>query len=177
MEKRLAFLVSILGVGVFVAFHLAQPPFRVHRKLLVDLPYNLLPNAILVTDLDMDVHPEVMVIATETSFSVWVRSLFGKPSSIRLTNIQHFEDWGGGCACAKEEAKALLKKVSETPLRALPVLVAGNRLRLLRWRGGRAVFERLSPLPDVPINHRDTYAEIWHGHGTGNIFLTVATKR
>jgi hypothetical protein len=176
MEKRLAFLVSILGVGVFVAFHFAQPPFRVHRKLLVDLSYNLLPNAILVTDLDMDGHPEVMVIATETSFSVWVRSLFGKPSSIRLTNIQHFEDWGGGCECAKEEAKALLKKVSETPLRALPVLVAGNRLRLLRWRGGRAVFERLSPLPDVPINHRDTYAGIWHGHGTGNIFLTVATR-
>ena len=89
-----------------------------------------------------------------------------------MTNIQHLE-WGPGCECCKEEAGARLKKISETPLRALPVLVAGNRLRLLRWRVKQAVFERLSPLPDVPINYSDAYALVRQGRGTGKIFLTV----
>jgi hypothetical protein len=73
VEKRLTFLVRVLVVGVFVAFHFAQPPFRVHRKFLTDLPYNpqnTVPNAILITDLDGDRHPEVVVITTKPSISV-----------------------------------------------------------------------------------------------------------
>jgi hypothetical protein len=53
--------------------------------------------------------------------------------------------------------------------KALPVLTADGRLRLLRWKDGKAILEPLPNLPDVPID------EVWtfEGESTGTVFLKV----
>jgi hypothetical protein len=149
MKKRLAIL-----VGVFVAFYLivlwlARPPFRLHRKLLAKLPYE--PGNVLITDLDDDGHPEVTAIFRDKP-PIWVRSPFDKPSTIRFENCRAI--WMEGC---------------HSVLKALPVLTADDHLRLLRWRDGKATFNPLPNLPDVPID------EVWgsEGRSTETVFLEV----
>jgi hypothetical protein len=54
-------------------------------------------------------------------------------------------------------------------LKALPVLTADGRLRLLRWKDGKAILEPLPNLPDVPMEG----AFISQGAGTETVFLEV----
>ena len=149
MKKRLAIL-----VGVFVAFYLivlwlARPPFRLHRKFLAKLPYE--PDNVLITDLDDDGHPEVTAIFRDEP-PIWVRSPFDKPFTLRFENCRAI--WMEGC---------------HSVLKALPVLTADDHLRLLRWRDGKATFNPLPNLPDVPID------EVWgsEGRSTETVFLEV----
>jgi hypothetical protein len=149
MKKRLAIL-----VGVFVAFYLivlwlARPPFRLHRKLLAKLPYE--PDRVLITDLDDDGHPEVTAIGANKT-PVWVRFPFDKPSTLRFENVP--ADWLVDCSFV---------------LKALPVWTADRRLRLLRWKDGKAILEPLPNLPDVPME----YACIGRGESKETVFLRV----
>ncbi|MEZ8217163.1 Repeat domain-containing protein [Candidatus Fervidibacteria bacterium JGI MDM2 SSWTFF-3-K9] len=150
MGKRLLFF-AIIFVSLF-AFTLwrAQPPFRLRRKLLAKLPYS--PDKLLVTDLDDDGHPEVMAVKEDEPL-IWVRFPFDKPSLLRFENCQSIRVW-------------VLSYSSV--LKALPVLTADKRLRLLRWKG-KASFEPLPAFPDVPIDR----ALIDEGEGTGTVFLWV----
>jgi hypothetical protein len=78
MGKRLLiFAIFFLSLLAFTIW-LAQPPFRLRRKLLAKLPYA--PQRLLITDLDDDGHPEVMAILED------------KPSGFasRLTNLLAF---------------------------------------------------------------------------------------
>jgi hypothetical protein len=52
-------------------------------------------------------------------------------------------------------------------LKALPVWTADRRLRLLRWKDGKAKLEPLPNLPDVPMED----AFIGQGAGTETVFL------
>ncbi|MFA0756270.1 MAG: hypothetical protein YPKNTGVA_001788 [Candidatus Fervidibacter sp.] len=149
MKKRLAIL-----VGVFVAFYLivlwlARPPFRLQRKLLAKLPYA--PENLFITDLDDDGHPEVTAIFRDKP-PIWVRFPFDKPSTLRFENCRAI--WMEGC---------------HSVLKALPVLMADDHLRLLRWRDGKTTFNPLPNLPDVPID------EVWgsEGKSTETVFLRV----
>ncbi|MCC6038711.1 MAG: VCBS repeat-containing protein, partial [Armatimonadetes bacterium] len=54
-------------------------------------------------------------------------------------------------------------------LKALLVLTADRRLRLLRWKDGKAILEPLPNLPDVPMED----AFIAQGAGTETVFLGV----
>jgi hypothetical protein len=54
-------------------------------------------------------------------------------------------------------------------LKALPVLTADGRLRLLRWKDGKAILEPLPDLPDVPMEG----ACIDRGAGMETVFLGV----
>jgi hypothetical protein len=54
-------------------------------------------------------------------------------------------------------------------LKALPVLTADGRLRLLRWKDEKAILEPLPNLPDVPMEG----AFIDQGEGTETVFLDV----
>jgi hypothetical protein len=54
-------------------------------------------------------------------------------------------------------------------LKALPVLTADGRLRLLRWKDGKAILEPLPNLPDVPMED----AFVGQGEGTETVFLGV----
>jgi hypothetical protein len=149
MKKRLAIL-----VGVFVAFYLivlwlARPPFRLQRKLLAKLPYAL--DRLFITDLDDDGHPEVTAIGANKT-PVWVRFPFDKPSTLRFENVS--ADWMVDCSSV---------------LKALPVWTEDSRLRLLRWKDGKAILEPLPNLPDVPME----YACISCGESMETVFLRV----
>jgi hypothetical protein len=147
MGKRLLiFAIIFLSLLAFTIWR-AQPPFRVHRKTLAKLPYE--PYALLVTDLDDDGHPEVMAVKEDEPL-ICVRFPFDKPSLLRFEN--YWAIWAP----------------SRSILKALPVLTADERLRLLRWKG-KASFEPLPAFPDVPIDR----ALIEEGEGTGTVFLWV----
>jgi hypothetical protein len=151
MKKRLAIL-----VGVFVAFYLivlwlARPPFRLQRKLLAKLPYAL--DRLFITDLDDDGHPEVTAIGANKT-PVWVRFPFDKPSTLRFENVS--ADWMVDCSSV---------------LKALPVWTEDSRLRLLRWKDGKAILDPLPNLPDVPMEEEDACIE--RGESTETVFLRV----
>jgi hypothetical protein len=149
MGKRLLiFAIIFLSLLAFIIWH-AQPPFRLHRKLLAKLPYE--PDNLLITDLDDDGHPEVTAIRANRT-PIWVRFPFDKPSTLPFENCRAI--WMEGC---------------HSVLKALPVLTADDHLRLLRWRDGKATFNPLPNLPDVPID------EVWgsEGKSTETVFLKV----
>jgi hypothetical protein len=155
MGKRiLIFAIIFLSLLAFTIW-LAQPPFRLQRKLLAKLPYE--PDTVLITDLDDDGHPEVTAIRVVTAIEanktpVWVRFPFDKPSTLRFENVS--ADWMMDCPFV---------------LKALPVWTADGRLRLLRWKDGKAKLEPLPNLPDVPVED----AFIAQGAGTETVFLCV----
>jgi hypothetical protein len=155
MGKRLLiFAIFFLSLLAFTIWR-AQPPFRLHRKILAKLPYG--PDTVLITDLDDDGHPEVTAIRVVTAIEanktpVWVRFPFDKPSTLRFENVS--ADWLMYCPFV---------------LKALPVLTADGRLRLLRWKDGKAKLEPLPNLPDVPMEG----AFISQGASTGTVFLCV----
>jgi hypothetical protein len=155
MGKRLLiFAIFFLSLLAFTIWR-AQPPFRLHRKLLAKLPYE--PYILLITDLDDDGHPEVTAIRVMTAIEanktpVWVRSPFDKPSTLRFENVS--ADWMVDCPFV---------------LKALPVWTADGRLRLLRWKDGKAKLEPLPNLPDVPMED----AFVGQGAGTETVFLRV----
>jgi hypothetical protein len=149
MGKRLLiFAIFFLSLLAFTIWR-AQPPFRLQRKLLAKLPYA--PENLLITDLDDDGHPEVTAILGDKP-PIWVRFPFDKPSRLRFENCRAI--WMEGC---------------HSVLKALPVLTADDHLRLLRWRDGKATFNPLPNLPDVPID------EVWgsEGRSTETVFLEV----
>jgi hypothetical protein len=151
MGKRLLiFAIIFLSLLAFTIW-LAQPSFRLHRKLLAKLPYE--PGNVLITDLDDDGHPEVMAIRANRP-PVWVRFPFDKPS------ILPFENW---------QAIQMRVPCCQFVLKALPVLTADGRLRLLRWKDEKAILEPLPNLPDVPMED----AFIDQGEGTETVFLDV----
>jgi hypothetical protein len=134
MGKRLLiFAIIFLSLLAFTIWR-AQPPFRLQRKLLAKLPYE--PENLLITDLDDDGHPEVTAIRANRT-PIWVRFPFDKPSRLRFENCRAIPMWMWNC---------------HPVLKALPVLTADNRLRLLRWKDGKVTLELLSSLPDVPIS-------------------------
>jgi hypothetical protein len=155
MGKRLLiFAIIFLSLLAFTIWR-AQPPFRLHRKLLAKLPYE--PDTVLITDLDDDGHPEVTAIRVVTAIEanktpVWVRFPFDKPSTLRFENVS--ADWMMDCPFV---------------LKALPVWTADGRLRLLRWKDEKAKLDPLPNLPDVPMED----AFIAKGAGTETVFLGV----
>jgi hypothetical protein len=151
MGKRLLiFAIIFLSLLAFTIW-LAQPSFRLHRKLLAKLPYE--PGNVLITDLDDDGHPEVMAIRANRP-PVWVRFPFDKPS------ILPFENW---------QAIQMRVPCCQFVPKALPVWTADRRLRLLRWKDGKAILEPLPNLPDVPME--DAFVD--QGEGTETVFLDV----
>jgi hypothetical protein len=153
MKKRLAIL-----VGVFVAFYLivlwlARPPFRLQRKLLAKLPYAL--DRLFITDLDDDGHPEVTAIFRDKP-PIWVRFPFDKPSRLRFENCWAIWMWVRRCQFVPK---------------ALPIWTADRRLRLLRWKDGKAILDPLPNLPDVPMEEEDACIE--RGESTETVFLRV----
>jgi hypothetical protein len=154
MGKRLLiFAIVFLSLLAFTIWR-AQPPFRLHRKFLAKLPY--VPDRLLITDLDDDGHPEVTVIHVGKS-PIWVRSPFDKPSTLRFENVRGvwMED------CPFEDCPFVPK--------ALPVWTADGRLRLLRWKDGKAILDPLPNLPDVPMED----ACIGRGESIETVFLHV----
>jgi hypothetical protein len=150
MGKRLLIFATIFLSLLAFTIWLAQPPFRLQRKLLAKLPYE--PVNVLITDLDDDGHPEVMAIRANRP-PVWVRFPFDKPS------ILPFENW-----------QAIQMRVPCCQfVKALPVWTVDRRLRLLRWKDGKAILEPLPNLPDVPMEG----AFISQGAGTETVFLRV----
>jgi hypothetical protein len=149
MGKRLLiFAIIFLSLLAFTIWR-AQPPFRLQRKLLAKLPYE--PDTVLITDLDDDGHPEVTAIRANKP-PIWVRFPFDKPSRLRFENVS--ADWMVDCSFVPK---------------ALPVWTADRRLRLLRWKDGKAILEPLPNLPDVPMED----AFIAQGAGTETVFLRV----
>ena len=150
MRKRLlVFAIIFLSLLAFTLWR-AQPPFRLQRKLLAKLPY-MLYLTLLITDLDDDGHPEVMAVKEDEPL-IWVRFPFDKPSLLRFEN----------CRAVRWNMYHL-----SIP-KALPVLTADRRLMLLRWSEGKATFDPLPNLPNVP-----TVAFVREGEGTGRFFLQV----
>jgi hypothetical protein len=121
------------------------------RKLLAKLPYA--PENLLITDLDDDGHPEVTAILGDKP-PIWVRFPFEKPSRLRFENCRAI--W------------MMVRRCQFVP-KALPVWTADRRLRLLRWKDGKAILEPLPNLPDVPMED----AFIAQGAGTETVFLRV----
>jgi hypothetical protein len=151
MGKRLLiFAIIFLSLLAFTIWR-AQPPFRLHRKLLAKSPYE--PDTVLITDLDDDVHPEVTAIRAIRT-PVWVRFPFDKPSRLRFENVP--ADWMVDCPFV---------------LKALPVWTVDRRLRLLRWKDGKAILDPLPNLPDVPMGEEDACIE--RGESTETVFLRV----
>ena len=151
MGKRLLiFAIFFLSLLAFTIWR-AQPPFRLQRKLLAKLPYA--PENLLITDLDDDGHPEVTAILGDKP-PIWVRFPFDKPSRLRFENCRAIQMMVWRC---------------QFVLKALPVLTADRRLRLLRWKDGKAILEPLPNLPDVPMEG----AFISQGAGTETVFLGV----
>jgi len=151
MGKRLLiFAIFFLSLLAFIIW-LAQPPFRLQRKLLAKLPYE--PENLLITDLDDDDHPEVTAILGDKP-PIWVRFPFDKPSTLRFENVS--VDWMWMVDCS-------------SVLKALPVWTADRRLRLLRWKDEKAILEPLPNLPDVPMEN----AFVGQGEGMETIFLDV----
>jgi hypothetical protein len=161
MGKRLLiFAIIFLSLLAFTIWR-AQPPFRLQRKLLAKLPYepympyNVLN--VLITDLDDDGHPEVTAIFRDIFRDkppIWVRFPFDKPSTLRFENC-----W----------AIWMREQRCQFVLKALPVLTADGRLRLLRWKDEKAKLEPLPNLPDVPMED----AFIAQGAGMETVFLDV----
>jgi len=151
MGKRLLiFAIFFLSLLSFTIWR-AQPPFRLHRKLLAKLPYA--PNNLLITDLDDDGHPEVTALKADKP-PIWVRFPFDKPSTLRFENCWAIQ--------MKEQRCQFVPK-------ALPVLTAESRLRLLRWKDGKEILEPLPNLPDVPMED----ACIGRGESMETVFLRV----
>jgi hypothetical protein len=151
MGKRLLiFAIIFLSLLAFTIWR-AQPPFRLHRKLLAKLPYA--PENLLITDLDDDGHPEVTAILGDKP-PIWVRFPFDKPSRLRFENCRAIQMMVWRCQFVPK---------------ALPVLTADGRLRLLRWKDEKAILEPLPNLPDVPMGD----AFIIQGAGTETVFLDV----
>jgi hypothetical protein len=151
MGKRLLiFAIFFLSLLAFTIWR-AQPPFRLHRKLLAKLPYE--PGNVLITDLDDDGHPEVTAIRANRP-PVWVRFPFDKPSILPFENCRAI--W------------MMVRRCQFVP-KALPVWTADSRLRLLRWKDGKAKLEPLLNLPDVPME--DAFVD--QGAGTEMVFLDV----
>jgi hypothetical protein len=121
------------------------------RKILAKLPYE--PDNLLITDLDDDGHPEVTAIGANKT-PVWVRFPFDKPSTLRFENCRAI--W------------MMVRRCQFVP-KALPVFTVDRRLRLLRWKDGKAKLEPLPNLPDVPMED----AFIAQGAGTETVFLGV----
>jgi hypothetical protein len=150
MGKRLLiFAIIFLSLLAFTIWR-AQPPFRLHRKILAKLPYA--PENLLITDLDDDGHPEVTAILGDKP-PIWVRFPFDKPSRLRFENCRAI--W--------------MDRLCQFVLKDLPVLTADGRLRLLRWKDGKAILEPLPNLPDVPMED----ACISCGESTETVFLRV----
>jgi len=150
MGKRLLiFAIIFLSLLAFTIWR-AQPPFRLQRKLLAKLPYA--PQRLLITDLDDDGHPEVTAFFRDKP-PIWVRFPFDKP--FRLC----FENW---------QVWMEVRRCQFVP-KALPVWTADERLRLLRWKDGKAKLDPLPNLPDVPM--KDAF--IIQGKGTETVFLRV----
>ena len=149
MGKRLLiFTIIFLSLLAFTIWR-AQPPFRLNRKILAKLPYE--PYILLITDLDDDGHPEVTAFFWDKP-PIWVRFPFDKPSRLRFENVP-----------------ADLMVDCPFVLKALPVLTADGRLRLLRWKDGKAKLEPLPDLPDVPMEG----ACIGRGASMETVFLGV----
>jgi hypothetical protein len=149
MGKRLLiFAIFFLSLLAFTIW-LAQPPFRLNRKILAKLPYE--PYILLITDLDDDGHPEVTAFFWDKP-PIWVRFPFDKPSTLRFENVP-----------------ADLMVDCPFVLKALPVWTADGRLRLLRWKDGKAILEPLPNLPDVPMEG----ACIGRGASMETVFLGV----
>ncbi len=153
MGKRLLiFAIFFLSLLAFTIW-LAQPLFRLQRKLLAKLPYE--PDTVLITDLDDDGHPEVTAILGDKP-PIWVRFPFDKPSTLRFENCRAIQMMVWRC---------------QFVLKALPVLTADGRLRLLRWKDGKAILEPLPNLPDVPMKEEDAWIE--RGESMETVFLRV----
>jgi hypothetical protein len=151
MGKRLLiFAIFFLSFLAFTIW-LAQPPFRLQRKILAKLPYE--PGNVLITDLDDDGHPEVMAIRANRP-PIWVRFPFDKPSTLRFENCWAIQ--------MREQRCQFVPK-------ALPVWTVDRRLRLLRWKDGKAKLDPLPNLPDVPME--DSFVD--QGAGTETVFLDV----
>jgi len=149
MGKRLLiFAIIFLSLLAFTIW-LAQPPFRLQRKLLAKLPYE--PDNLLITDLDDDGHPEVTAIF-EDKPPIWVRFPFDKPSILRFENVP----------------ADLMVDCPFVP-KALPVWTADRRLRLLRWKDEKAKLEPLPNLHDVPMEG----ACIERGESMETVFFDV----
>jgi hypothetical protein len=147
MGKRLLiFAIFFLSLLAFTIWR-AQPPFRLQRKILAKLPYEP-----LITDLDDDGHPEVTGISRGKL--LWVRFPFDKPSTLRFENC-----WA---------IQMMVWRCQFVP-KALPVWTADRRLRLLRWKDGKAKLEPLPNLPDVPMED----ACIGRGESMETVFLDV----
>jgi hypothetical protein len=151
MGKRL--LIFAIFFLSFLAFTIwrAQPPFRLQRKLLAKLPYE--PGNVLITDLDDDGHPELTAIFRDEP-PIWVRFPFDKPSRLRFENCRAIQ--------------MMVRRCQFVP-KALPVWTADRRLRLLRWKDGKAILEPLPNLPDVPMEK----AFVGQGEGMETVFLYV----
>jgi len=151
MGKRLLiFAIFFLSLLAFTIWR-AQPPFRLQRKLLAKLPYA--PQRLLITDLDDDGHPEVTAFFRDKP-PIWVRFPFDKPSTLPFENCRAI--W------------MMVRRCQFVP-KALPVWTVDRRLRLLRWKDGKAILEPLPNLPDVPMED----AFIAQGAGTETVFLRV----
>jgi hypothetical protein len=149
MGKRLLiFAIIFLSLLAFTIWR-AQPSFRLQRKLLAKLPYAL--DRLFITDLDDDGHPEVTAIGANKT-PVWVRFPFDKPSTLRFENVP--ADWLVDCSSV---------------LKALPVWTEDSRLRLLRWKDGKAILDPLPNLPDVPMEDASVHEE----EGTRKVFSQV----
>jgi hypothetical protein len=151
MGKRLLiFAIIFLSLLTFTIWR-AQPPFRLQRKLLAKLPYE--PDNLLITDLDDDGHPEVTAILGDKP-PIWVRFPFDKPSRLRFENC-----WA---------IQMMVRRCQFVP-KALPVWTADRRLRLLRWKDGKAILDPLPNLPDMPVEDTSVHEE----EGTRKVFSQV----
>jgi hypothetical protein len=151
MGKRLLiFAIIFLSLLAFTIWR-AQPPFRLHRKILAKLPYE--PENLLITDLDDDGHPEVTAIFWDKP-PIWVRFPFDKPSRLRFENC-----WA---------IQMMVRRCQFVP-KALPVWTADRRLRLLRWKDGKAILDPLPNLPDMPVEDASVHEE----EGTRKVFSQV----
>jgi hypothetical protein len=108
---------------------------------------------LLITDLDDDGHPEVTAILWDKP-PIWVRFPFDKPSRLRFENC-----WA---------IQMMVRRCQFVP-KALPVWTVDRRLRLLRWKDGKAILKPLPNLPDVPMEN----AFVGQGEGTETVFLRV----
>jgi hypothetical protein len=165
MGKRLLiFAIIFLSLLAFTIWR-AQPPFRLQRKFLAKLPYA--PENLFITDLDDDGHPEVTAIRANKP-PIWVRFPFDKPSRLRFENCRAIQMMVWRCQFVPK---------------ALPVLTADGRLRLLRWKDGKAILDPLPNLPDMPVEDasvreekstRKVFSQVYRG---ANCWLFTLTPK
>lgn len=111
--------------------------------MLTKLPSS--PDYLLVTDLDSDGDPELLVAGGEDL--QWIRSPFEHPKVISMK----------GCYLFGSEIDF------DIPLKSIPVL-HGGRLWLLRWRENKFVFEPLPPFDKVDQQDiRQNFVAAYHG--------------